>query len=87
MSHGQTVTVVGLPTASILTVPFLVLLDYGADISFRRWGRIVAILDGRSVSASVHRLIARVDRVVVTLLRAEAPERAKRLASTTTPQN
>ncbi len=38
------------------------LLDYGADLRFRRWGKLEARLSGRSVPVRAHRLLDRLDR-------------------------
>lgn len=58
------------------------LLDYGADVRFRRWGKIEATLRPRPVSLAGHRALARTDRVVTgavnlisTLLRPLSPFR------------
>lgn len=40
------------------------LFDFGADLRFRRWGKIEASITGRSVSVSTHRAIESLDRVV-----------------------
>lgn len=40
------------------------LFDFGADLRFRRWGKIEASITGRSVSVSTHRLIDSLDRAV-----------------------
>ena len=37
------------------------LLDYGADLRFRRWGKLEARLSGRSVPVRAHRLLDRLD--------------------------
>lgn len=40
------------------------LFDFGADLRFRRWGKIEASITGRSVSVSTHRMLDSVDRAV-----------------------
>ncbi len=44
------------------------LFDFGADLRFRRWGKIEAAITGRSVSVSTHRMIESVDRAVTGIV-------------------
>jgi FkbH-like protein len=44
------------------------LFDFGADLRFRRWGKIEASITGRSVSVSAHRMIESVDRMVTGIV-------------------
>jgi FkbH-like protein len=46
------------------------LFDYGADLRFRRWGKIETTLYGPSVSVQRHRALAAVDRATVRGVRA-----------------
>ncbi len=40
------------------------LFDYGADLRFRRWGKLEASITGRSVSVDTHRMLDSLDRAV-----------------------
>jgi FkbH-like protein len=49
---------------------FAGLLDYGADLRFRRWAKIEAELRPRGLSVATHRLLSRLDRVVTGIVNA-----------------
>lgn len=44
------------------------LFDFGADLRFRRWGKIEASITGRSVSVSTHRMIDSLNRAVTGIV-------------------
>ena len=41
------------------------LFDFGADIRFRRWGKLETILYGKSVNVRAHRLLDRINRFAI----------------------
>lgn len=43
------------------------LLDYGADVQFRRWGKLEALVYGKSASVSAHRVLDRLNRSITPM--------------------
>ena len=56
------------------------LLDVGADIRFRRWAKLEAIVGATALTPQAHRRLATVDHAVTRVARALAPADSSRLA-------
>lgn len=61
---------------------FAGLFDVGADVRFRRWGKLEALVGGPAVSPGMHRRAASVDRALTSAVRALRPiDRARRVGA------